>query len=630
MKNKTIALIAFAAVVSLMAASGAGPAVQADPNPTSQRMSVVTGWTTPVNISNNAAQSRAPVIDLDAEGKAYVIWQDWPLFYGAGGPRQTMFNTNRTGQWQAQTTFIHDALYIGIDDVGFPTVAVNPSGSKIMVVYHDADWSVQLMQVFYREWANGTWGPDYQNLSQAPVPSEYAAIAFSPLDDTFFCLFMVDVDVPFELALRYRDGATGNWPSPELTNILNGYSKYLYLTKHFKFDPSGVAHAVFSTHRDAWYAKNATPKNLNTWSPAVNLSGETGLNDTDPRIAVDNNGEAYVVWQHMVSGNQEIMYRRTINGAWQAVENLSQTSGDSEFPTIAVNPITSEVHVAWQENLGGNFEVFLKSYELQPGTTTKTWSSNINFSNNSGPSGEPYMSCDANGNVHLVYVDMTSTSNSLDVMYSMKQAGPRAPRNVAIDTYLDAGETRKINKLTWEADPENASFTISNYKIYRKVGGGSFSLLASPPSSTLLYEDQNLDPAIIYAYRLTALSDTGRESQPSPIVDDNKIFVRPPVRITLSSVLDKILFSRKKHVTITFAKNPLNNNNTVSGYEIHRRKAGENDTQFSLLATLNASTFTYSYIIPPPDAITQRYAYAIKTKFASGAISGLSTIVTEQ
>ncbi len=629
MKNKIIALIVFASIVSLTAASGAGPAVQAGPKPTSQLMSLVTGWTTPVNISNTGAQSRAPVIDLDAQGRAYVIWQDWPIFYGAGGPRQTMFNTNRTGQWPSQATLIHDALYIAIDDVGFPTVAVNPSGSKIMVVYHDGDFSVQLMQVFYREWNNGTWGQDYQNLSQAPVPSEYPAIAFSPSDDTFFCLFMVDVDVPFELALRYRDGATGNWSSPELTNILNGASKYLYLTKHFKFDPSGVAHAVFTTHSDAWYAKNATPKNPTTWTAAVNLSGGTGIPDTDPRIAVDNNRDVYVVWQHMISGNQEIMYRRTVNGVWQAAENLSQTSGDSEFPTIAVNPVTSEVHVAWQENVGSNAEVFLKSYELQPGTTTKTWSSNINFTNSSGPSGEPYMSCDANGSVHLVYVDMPSGSNNLEIMYTMKQAGPRPPLNVAVDTYLDTSETRKINKITWEADPENASFTITHYKIYRKVGGGSFSLLATVPSSSFQEEDLDLDPGTIYTYRLTALSDTGRESQPSQLVDDNKNFELAPTQVVLSSVLDKILFYRKKHVTITFAKNPLNNNNSVSGYEIYRRKATESDDRFSLLATLNASTFTYSTIILPPDAVNQRFAYAIKTKFTGGAKSGFSTIVTD-
>jgi hypothetical protein len=133
MKNKIIALIVFASIVSLTAASGAGPSVQTAPQPISQQMSVVTGWTTPVNISNTAAQSRAPVIDLDAQGKAYVIWQDWPIFYGGGGPRQTMFTTNRSGQWEPPF-LVHDALYIAIDDVGFPTVSVNPSGSKIMVV----------------------------------------------------------------------------------------------------------------------------------------------------------------------------------------------------------------------------------------------------------------------------------------------------------------------------------------------------------------------------------------------------------------------------------------------------------------------------------------------------------------
>jgi hypothetical protein len=639
-------LAIFVSILALLAASG--PSAGADQEKASPRSlaerrdrpmadreaagvaSAVAGWTTPVDISNTAAESRAPVIDLDAQGNAYVIWQDWPTFYGAGGPRQTMFNTNRTGQWQSVSTLIHDQLYIAIDDSGYPTVAVNPSGTDIIVAYHDGDFVAYLMQVFYREWSNGTWGPDYLNFSQAPVPSEYPAIAFSPIDNTIFGLFMVDVGNPYGLAMRYRDGVTGSWSYTELTNILPGASKYLYMTKQMKFDPNGVLHTVFTTHSQAWYSKNATPRNPNTWSAAFNLSGETGLRDTDPRLAVDNAGEAYAVWQQVIGGNQEIMFRKTIGGVWQPAENISQTPNDSELPTIAVNRMTGDLFVAWQEDFPGNGEVYLKSYELQPGSTTKSWSQNINFTSSPAPSGEPYLNSDVNGSICLVYVETPSGGGKPEIMYSVRQSGPRPPADITLTTSLDSSETRKVNTLAWQANPDNTDYTIANYKIYRSVGGGDFEPLATVPASTLQYQDTNLDPGTVYAYRMTSIADDGREGQSSAVFDDNKNFELPPVRIVLSLEFNKILFAQENYVTITFARNPLNNDAAVAGYEIYRRKVGESDDRFGLIATLNAATFSYSYVVGPPDSTTQKYAYGLKTVFQSGAKSDLSTVVAEQ
>lgn len=588
------------------------------------------GWTTPVNISNNADEGRTPVIDLDAQGNAYVIWQDWPIFYGAGGPRQTRFNTNKTGQWQSSPTLIHDQDYIAIDDTGFPTVAVNPAGTRVFVAYHDGDFSAMLMQVFYREWSGGAWGPEHQNFSQAPVPSEYPALAFSPIDNTIFGLFMVDVDVPFELAIRYRDGVTGGWVSSEMTNILSGASKYLYLTKQMKFDPSGVLHTVFTTHSQAWYSKNATPKNPNTWSPAVNISGETGLRDTDPRLAVDNAGEAYAVWQQLIGGNQEIMFRRTVGGVWQAAENISQTPNDSELPTIAVNRTNGDIFVAWQEDLPGNAEVYVKSYELPAGSTARSWSANVNFTNTPGPSGEPYLNSDVGGGIHLVYADTPPGVAKPEIFYSARPSGPKPPVNIVLSTTLDSSETRKVNTLAWQANPDNTNYTITNFKIYRSAGAGDFGLLTTVSASTLQYQDTSLDIGTIYAYRLASVSSDGREGQPSAAYDDNQDHQLPPIRVALSVGYDKILFSQNNYVQLTFDRNPLNKDGNVTGYEVYRRKVGDGDGSFAAIGSVNATTLSYSYVIKPPDSVVQKYAYAIKTLFKSGAKSVLSKTVEEK
>jgi hypothetical protein len=634
-KNTIIALAIFASLSALVPAGGTKPPLGPASPQVSQTINAPTGWTAPVNISNTTYMDRNPVAVVDAQGRLYVTWVGWPGQYGAGGARNIMYNTNRTGQWPASIN-LTPVYYDAIDDTGFPTIAVTPTGSSVIVAYHDADYSMGYMQVFFREWANGSWNPRF-NFSEVPTnPCEYICLGVSPLDSTVFGIFMIDDDTPFNFAMRYRDGGTGAVVGPDYVNILwHGASKYLYLTKIFAFDPTGTAHLVFTNHPEVWYSKNPTPKNFNSWTDAVNLSGGTGMGDTDPRIAVDGAGDAYVVWQQMQGSAPDIFFRRTVNGVWQSTVNISQTTGDSDAPAIAVNPTTKEVYIAWMEIVNGNAEIYLKT--AAPSGTTLNWGNAVNFTNTSGASGEPWLVCESNGNLHLFWVE--DIGGNYEIAYSFKQRfipKPKAPLSPAIETRLDGTGAKKINKITWLVNPENANVPLQNYRIYWKLAGtadNTFTLLASISPNLLLYEDTGLNVRTNYSYRLTAVSQNADESDPSDTVTSNKKFEFPPQNPTLQTSIRRfrLLFYEKmeKVNAITFANNPLNVDNDVSGYEIYRKKVGDGDDQFALLATLDPSTFSYQYIISPPDPITQKYAYAVKTVFSYGQRSAYSVIVIE-
>jgi hypothetical protein len=49
-----------------------------------------------------------------------------------------------------------------------------------------------------------------------------------------------------------------------------------------------------------------------------------------------------------------------------------------------------------------------------------------------------------------------------------------------------------------------------------------------------------------------------------------------------------------------------------------------------VIATLSSSTLSYKYIIKPPESLTQKYDYALKTTFADGRKSRFSAVATEQ
>jgi len=632
-KNVIIALAIFASLAALTPADGAKPPLPSAAPQVSLAIAAPTGWTAPVNISNTSYMDRNPVAVVDSQGRLYVTWVGWPGYYGAGGARFIMYNTNRTGQWPAATS-LTPVYYDAIDDTGFPTIAVTSTGSNVIVAYHDGDFVNMVMQVFFKEWTSTGWSP-VLNFSEVPTnPCEYVCFGVSPLDNTLFGIFMVDNGRPFDFGMRYRDGATGAVVGPDYINVaLDRFSKYLYLTKIFAFDPTGTAHLVFTNHSLPWYSKNATPKNFQSWTTEFNLSGGTGLGDTDPRIAVDSAGDAYVVWQQMQGSGTDIFFRRTISGAWQDAVNISQTTGDSDGPSIAVNPTTKEVYVVWMENVNGNQEIYLKT--AAPSGSALTWGDSVNFTNTSGASGEPWIVCESNGNLHLFWVE--NVGGNYEIAYSFKQRfipKPKPPLSPSIETRLDGSGAKKINKITWLVNSENANVPLQNYRIYRKLAGAAdttFALLASISPTLLQYEDTGLDVKTNYSYRVTAVSQNADESDPSATVTSTKKFEFPPLSPALQTTTrrTRIVFYQKleKVNTLAFAVNPLNVAGDLTGYEIYRKRIEDGDGQFALLTALDASTFSYVDIIT--DSITQKYAYAVKAVFSYGQKSAYSVIVSE-
>ena len=269
----------------------------------------------------------------------------------------------------------------------------------------------------------------------------------------------------------------------------------------------------------------------------------------------------------------------------------------------------------------------------------------IEYSTNGGTSYTDIVASASNSGTYSWTVPNTPSSNCL-VRISEASSGmpsdvsnaafaiapppkPKAPLSPAIDTRLDSTETKKINKITWQANPENAGITLKNYKLYKKQAGQAdnlFLLLASLPPTILQYEDTNLDIKTNYSYRVTALSQYDSESDPSGTVTDSKKFEFPPLNPDVWTVLIRILSAKEKFNTISFEKNALNDESEVSGYNVYRRKAEEGDDKFAPLAALSASRLRYRDTRLPKD---QKYAYAVTTVYTDGRESRKSAVVTD-
>lgn len=616
MKKKTYAFTIVVLAAALALADGSSRPSPASPQAAPGISYAPSGWTTPVNISNSDAESRNPVVAVDDNGKAYVTWIDWPFNVGAGGPRFMMFNSNRTGSWTPSLMTIADIQYTAIDDVGFPTVAVNRTGTNFVVGFHDADYSRGLMQSWYREFSNGAWGP-LASFSDASASCSYIMMAYSPVDNSLFGIFMADDNDVFNFAMRYRDGISGQYSGSQWINVLMGSSKYNYLTKTIAIDPSGTAHIVFTTHSEGWYFKNPNPKNFDGWTSTKNFTGATGMNDTDPRIVCDNDGDVYTVWQQNIGGSPDIMLRKTVNGVWQTAENISNTSDYSDGATVAVNPATKEIYVAWQEGSGAAAKVMMKSYEFQAGGATKAWSSAVTMSSEFGPSGEPFLAWDATGGLHLVYAASIG-GNRLDIVYMVK---PGVNVTITSPNGGESWEALKTFPITW-----TTVGTVANVKIeYSTDGGVNYStIVASTPNTGTYNWTVPNNPSTNCLMRISETS-TGKPTDTSDAVFTiTRPSVMPPLNPTLATALNST--RDKKTNSLSWAANPLNVNVTVASYKIYRKLAAAADSTFAVLGSVSGSTIQYD------DAnldILTKFAYRLTAVTNLSAESLPSTTVVE-
>jgi len=146
-----------------------------------------------------------------------------------------------------------------------------------------------------------------------------------------------------------------------------------------------------------------------SWSAAVNISNTSGDSD-DPKIAVDSSGNINVVWQDDDSGNNDTHFTRSEdNGAtWSQVKNVSDSTDDSHDPDIAVDN-SGNINVVWEEYTPTDSEV----YYSRSTDNGASWSQIKNISNNAADSWDPDIAVDSAGNINVVWEDFTPGNDDI-------------------------------------------------------------------------------------------------------------------------------------------------------------------------------------------------------------------------
>jgi len=161
-----------------------------------------------------------------------------------------------------------------------------------------------------------------------------------------------------------------------------------------------VVHVVWRDDRDGnyeTYYKRSIDGGV-SWGTDTRLTNNSAVS-AYPSVTVSGS-VVHVVWHDLRDGNNEIYYKRSIDGgvSWEADTRLTNNTNDSSLPSVTVSG--SVVHVVWQDFRDGNYELYYKR-SIDGGVS---WGADTRLTINSSFSERPSVTVSGSV-VHVVWQD---------------------------------------------------------------------------------------------------------------------------------------------------------------------------------------------------------------------------------
>jgi hypothetical protein len=184
----------------------------------------------------------------------------------------------------------------------------------------------------------------------------------------------------------------------------------------------------------------------NTWGSAVLIETDDEGDAHDPRIAIDLNGNAIVVWpQDDGNTTTNVWANRfaAVSNTWGSAQMLEVSPGDvGSRPQIAVGP-NGDALAVWFQFDGARSDLWGNRFDA----TSNTWSGAALIESGAGSGDEPQVAIGTNGNALIVWSQssniwakrFTSTSNTWGAAVLIELSSGEAARpRIAIDANGDA------------------------------------------------------------------------------------------------------------------------------------------------------------------------------------------------
>ena len=356
------------------------------------------GWGTATLIeTDNAGGAVNPQIAMDGGGNAVAVWQQ------SDGTRTNIWANRFTpsGGWGTATLIETD----NAGDALYPQVAMDGSGNAV-AVWQQSDGTRTNI------WANrftpsGGWGTATLIETYNGYVASSPQVAMDGSGNAVAVWQQSDGTRTNIWANRYTP--SGGWGTA--TTLIESSNAGEALLPQVAMDGSGNAIAVWEqydgTRRNIW-ANRYTPSG--GWKTATLIETDNAGGSRYPQVAMDNNGNAFAVWQLYDGSRFNIWATRYTSSAEWDTATLIETdnAGDAIYPHLAMDGSGNAVAV-WTQSDGIRYNIWANRFTPSGGWGTAAL---IEF-NNAGSAGTPQVAMDGGGNAVAVWQQSDGTRDNI-------------------------------------------------------------------------------------------------------------------------------------------------------------------------------------------------------------------------
>ncbi|MBN1470264.1 MAG: hypothetical protein JW925_00660 [Syntrophaceae bacterium] len=369
-------------------------------------------------ISLATQNAESPQVAMDNKGNAIIVWYQYATFETNFGkdhlPGKIFKSEYRNGVWTNPASF-SDCINPGGTSAKIPQVAMDNNGNAIIVwmQYDGTNW-----QTFKSEYRNGAWvhpasisdniSPDLQNdygvhdfgVSVAMDDNGNAVISWNQFDGNHGRIFKSEYrngvwHHPASLADNISpDGQDAWFPRVAMDNRGNAIIVW--------YQNDNTSHKIFkSEYRNGvWHHPTSLADNINP----------NGLFAYYPKVAMDNNGNAIIVWEQYNGENYQIFKSEYRNGDWHHPANLSdyisldgQSAGS---PQVAMNNNGNAI-INWHQFNDIDFKDHIFKSEYRSGA----WTYPASLTDYTQNASSPLVVMDNKGNAIISWSQSDDTRN---------------------------------------------------------------------------------------------------------------------------------------------------------------------------------------------------------------------------
>lgn len=372
-------------------------------------------WLKESIISDKNLNSTNPCITSDNKGNIYAVWQD----------AQDIYFSRYDGRWSPI-----DKITNGKGKSSAPIIISDIFNNLHMVWQHkvSANYSI-----YY-----GTFHKNFPVIekSNAVSPDIIADrtgnihIVWQDLENGIYQIYYkkLDIEKGWEPEIKLTKGAASA-ANPKLA-----VDKYNNL------------HLVWRDNRDDNYEVYYKYLDGKGWSEDFRLTNDPASSES-PEIAVDNYLNIHVVWRDNRDKTHAIYYKKWDSKTWQSDQRLSDISNASASATnpAIVADILGVIHIVWQDNRDGNYEIYYKKFNGK-------WSEDSRITNDKYNSHNPKIISDSAANLHIVW---SNQENDMSYVYYKKFVSPRP--------LIKAVQDVKVNIDTGAAGQAEPTLSINTH-----------------------------------------------------------------------------------------------------------------------------------------------------------------------